>query len=180
MPRLGVYLSHFNSIYGWRFCLELEAQAGPQCLCTGFWARYVQRLPTEPYGYTNLAIVQAFFGHAAQASTAIRLLRHRHPGFSAKNSTTLRTLQEIQRPGSRPQGFEGGRISRMTASGQSRLFSKAAAQSAFHPSEVRKAPLFTSHMCQQPTNRCQGIDRHSGSPALRMPSRTFSASAGFL
>lgn len=46
---------------------------------------YVQRLPTDPYGYTNLAIVQAFFGHDPQAATAIRLLRHRYPGFSPKN-----------------------------------------------------------------------------------------------
>jgi adenylate cyclase len=46
---------------------------------------YVQRLPTDPYGYTNLATVQAFFGHKAQAATIIRQLRHRHPGFSARN-----------------------------------------------------------------------------------------------
>ena len=46
---------------------------------------YVQRMPTDPYGYTNVAIVQAFFGHETQAATAIRLLRHRYPGFSVKN-----------------------------------------------------------------------------------------------
>jgi tetratricopeptide (TPR) repeat protein len=46
---------------------------------------YVQRLPSDPYGYTNLAIVQTFFGHETQAKRAIELLRHRHPGFGAKN-----------------------------------------------------------------------------------------------
>jgi hypothetical protein len=35
---------------------------------------YVQRLPTDPYGYTNLTIVQAFFGHDPQAATAIATL----------------------------------------------------------------------------------------------------------
>ncbi len=46
---------------------------------------YVRRLPTDPYGYTNLAIVQAFFGHEIQAAATIRSLRAGYPGFSAKN-----------------------------------------------------------------------------------------------
>ncbi len=46
---------------------------------------YVRRLPTEPYGYTNLAIVQAFYGRDTQAAATISSLRARYPGFSAKN-----------------------------------------------------------------------------------------------
>ena len=46
---------------------------------------YARRLPTDPYGYTNLAIVQAFFGHEIQAAVTIRSLRAGYPGFSAKN-----------------------------------------------------------------------------------------------
>jgi adenylate cyclase len=55
---------------------------------------YVQRLPTDPYGYTNLAIVQAFFGHETQAEMAIKLLRQRYPGFGAK---TLRRSELYKR-----------------------------------------------------------------------------------
>ncbi|SJM30357.1 adenylate/guanylate cyclase domain-containing protein [Mesorhizobium delmotii] len=46
---------------------------------------YVRRLPTDPYGYTNLAIVRAFFGHESQAAAAIATLRRRNPGFGVKN-----------------------------------------------------------------------------------------------
>ncbi|MCF6113157.1 adenylate/guanylate cyclase domain-containing protein [Mesorhizobium muleiense] len=56
---------------------------------------YVRRLPTDPYGYTNLAIVQAFFGHEAQAAAAIALLRPRSSGFGAKN---LRRSELYKRP----------------------------------------------------------------------------------
>ena len=56
---------------------------------------YVQRLPTDPYGYTNLAIVQAFFGHEAQAAAAIGSLRCRSPAFCARN---LRRSELYKRP----------------------------------------------------------------------------------
>jgi adenylate cyclase len=46
---------------------------------------YTRRLPSDPYGYTNLAVVQAFFGHETEATAAIRSLRVRYPGFRAKN-----------------------------------------------------------------------------------------------
>ncbi|MFQ5971028.1 MAG: adenylate/guanylate cyclase domain-containing protein, partial [Alphaproteobacteria bacterium] len=46
---------------------------------------YIGRLPSEPYGYTNLAIVQAFYGRDAEAAATIGSLRARFPGFGAKN-----------------------------------------------------------------------------------------------
>jgi adenylate cyclase len=57
---------------------------------------YVRRLPTDPYGYTNLAIVQAFFGRDTQATAAISSLRARYPGFSAKNLRRSELYKEAE------------------------------------------------------------------------------------
>ena len=46
---------------------------------------YVRRLPTDPYGYTNLATVQAFYGRDTEAAATISSLRARYPEFGAKN-----------------------------------------------------------------------------------------------
>jgi adenylate cyclase len=57
---------------------------------------YTRRLPSDPYGYTNLAVAQAFFGHEADAAAAIRLLRARDAGFGVKN---LRRSELYKDPG---------------------------------------------------------------------------------
>lgn len=46
---------------------------------------YVRRLPGDPYGYTNLATVQSFFGHEPRAAVTIRKLRQRYSGFGVRN-----------------------------------------------------------------------------------------------
>jgi len=69
----------YNLALGYAWAGENESEA------INMAEGYIQRLPTDPYGYTNLAIVQAFFGHEARAATPIGLLRRRHPGFGAKN-----------------------------------------------------------------------------------------------
>ena len=46
---------------------------------------YINRLPHDPYGYSNLAIVQAFAGQEDEAATSIARLRRRDPDFGLAN-----------------------------------------------------------------------------------------------